>query len=157
MAKSYVKFSTPADVQAKALEAIQAAHNGGGVRKGTNEATKAIERGDAKLVVIAEDIDPEEIVMHLPQICNEKKIAYVYVSEKVKLGKAAGLTVGTAAVAITKPGAGEAAVKEVISKMAGVIPSLEGVKLSEEKPAAKAEAKPAAAKKPAKAPAAKTE
>jgi large subunit ribosomal protein L7Ae len=153
MAKSYVKFSTPAEVQAKALEAVEAARNGGGLRKGTNEATKAIERSDAKLVVVAEDVDPEEIVMHIPQLCNEKKIPYVYVGEKARLGKAAGLSVGTAAVAITKPGAGEAAVKEILSKMAGVIPSLQGLKVEagesekerkeekkEKKPAKKAKA-----------------
>jgi len=117
MAKEYVKFQTPGDVQAKALEAIELAKNSGSVRKGTNEATKAIERGEAKLVVIAEDVDPPEIVMHLPVICAEKKVPYVYVAEKAALGKAAGLGVGTAAVAISKPGAAEAALKEILAKM----------------------------------------
>jgi large subunit ribosomal protein L7Ae len=140
MAKAYVKFSTPADLQSKALEAIEAAKAVGGLRKGTNEATKAIERGEAKLVVIAEDVDPEEIVMHMPMICGEKRVPYLYVSEKVSLGKAAGIGVGTAAVAITKPGSAESSVKEIAQKLSEIAPGA----------APAAAAKPAAAK-PAKA------
>ena len=52
MAKSYVKFETPKDVQSKALEAITVAADTGRIRKGTNEATKAIESGTAALVII---------------------------------------------------------------------------------------------------------
>lgn len=119
MAKSYVKFQTPGDVQKKVLEAVELAKNSGVIRKGTNEATKAIERGEAKLVVIAEDVDPEEIVMHLPVLCAEKKIPYVYVAEKKALGNAAGLGVQSAAIAITKAGAGESVMKEILSKIGG--------------------------------------
>jgi len=148
MAKSYVKFATPADVQAKVLEVVEGARNSGVVRKGTNETTKAIERGDAKLVAIAEDVDPEEIVMHLPGLCEEKKIPFAYVPEKVSLGKAAGLTVGTAAVAVTKAGSAEAALKDVLSKLGAPA----GAEKAEKKEEAKAEAKPEkkAAKKPKK-------
>ncbi len=116
MAKSFVKFETPADVQAKALQLIESAKAANGARKGTNEATKAIERGEAKLVVIAEDVDPEEIVMHLPAICTERNISFLYVASKKDLGSAAGLKVGTAAVAITNPGNAEATLKELVSK-----------------------------------------
>jgi len=141
MAKAYVKFETPGDVQAKALAVVEAAKNGNGVRKGTNETTKAIERGEAKLVVIAGDVDPEEIVMHLPAICEEHKIGYCYVNAKADLGKAAGLGVGTAAVAVTNPGNAEADLKEIISKL----PKAEAKDAAGEE--AKAESKPA---KPAK-------
>lgn len=142
MAKSYVKFATPGDVQAKALEAIEIARNSGSVRKGTNEATKAIERGEAKLVVIAEDVDPEEIVMHLPEICAEKRIPFAYVASKAELGKAAGLGVGTAAIAINNAGANDAALKEVLTKIRGFAAPAEKPK-EEEKPK-----KAPAAKKP---------
>jgi len=120
MAGPHVKFETPADIQKKALEAIEAARASAGVRKGTNECTKAIERGEATLVVIAEDVDPPEIVMHLPQLCAEKKVPYVYVASKVALGKAAGLNVGSSSVAIAKAGsaANEQSVKEIAGKMA---------------------------------------
>ncbi len=135
--KAYVKYETPSDVKQKALEAIELAK--AGLRKGTNEVTKAIERAEARLVVIAEDVDPEEIVMHLPMICAEKKIPYVYVTDKASLGKAAGLAVGTSAVAITKPGAGEALLKEILQKISGMIPGQSDEKkaLEEKKPEVK--------------------
>lgn len=101
MAKSYVKFETPSELQQSILGVIENAHQVGKVSKGTNESTKAIERGTAKLVVIAEDVEPEEIVMHFPGLCADKGIPYAFVSQKTDLGKAAGLKVATAAVAIT--------------------------------------------------------
>ena len=118
MAKSFVKFQTPADAQAKALQVIEAAKAVNACRKGTNEATKAIERGEAKLVIIAEDVDPEEIVMHLPSICTERAIAFLYVASKKDLGNAAGLKVGTAAVAVTAAGNAESTLKELTTKFA---------------------------------------
>ncbi len=101
MAKSYVKFETPAELQEKLLAVIENAQQSGKVSKGTNEATKAIERGSAKLVVIAEDVEPEEIVMHFPGLCSEKGVPYAFVAQKADLGKAAGLKVATAAVAVS--------------------------------------------------------
>jgi len=148
MAKSYVKFQTPADVQAKVLEVVEGARNSGVVRKGTNETTKAIERGDAKLVAIAEDVDPEEIVMHLPGLCEEKKIPFAYVPEKVSLGKAAGLTVGTAAVAVTKAGSAEAALKDILSKLGAPAGAEKAEKKEEAKEAPKEKPEKKAAKKP---------
>ncbi len=140
MAKSYVKFQTPTDVQAKALALIEAAKTAGGLRKGTNEATKAIERGEAKLVAIAEDVDPEEIVMHIPMICAEKRVPYLYISDKVTLGKAAGIGVGTAAIAVTKPGSAESSLKEITQKIAELAPHAAPVQAA---PVEKKAAKPA--------------
>ena len=137
--KAYVKYETPGDVKQKALEAVEMAK--AGLRKGTNETTKAIERGEARLVVIAEDVDPEEIVMHLPLICLEKKAPFVYVATKAALGKAAGLVVGTSAVAITKPGAGEALLKEILQKISGMAPGADAAPKVEKQVAAKAPAK----------------
>ncbi len=117
MAKAYVQYQAPDDVRKKALEAVQSGR--GGLRKGTNETTKAVERGEAKLVVIAEDVDPEEIVMHLPMLCSEKRIPFTYAKDKKTLGEAAGLHVGTAAVAVTKGADDE--VKAISQKIAGLI------------------------------------
>ncbi len=139
MAKSYVKFSTPSNVQAKILAAIETAKNSGGsLRKGTNEVTKAVERGDAKLVVIAEDVDPEEVVMHLPGLCTDKRVPFCYVASKKDLGKAAGISVGSAAIAIASPGNAEVLLKEIFSSLPGAKPDAR-----EAKPQAKADVKPA--------------
>jgi large subunit ribosomal protein L7Ae len=123
MAKSYVKFETPKDVQSKALEAITVAADTGHIRKGANKATKAIESGNATLVIIAEDVDPEEVVMHLPMLCMEKNIAYCYVATKKELGTAAGLPVTCAAVAIEKPGNAAELVKSIAERIAKVAPA----------------------------------
>lgn len=92
------------DLINKVFQALELARNTGKIKKGTNEVTKAIERSQARLVVIAEDVQPKEIIMHLPIICNEKKCPYVYVPSKEELGRTAGINVPTAAVCIIEPG-----------------------------------------------------
>ena len=86
------------------LEIIEISRDTGKIRKGVNEATKAVERGIAKLVAIAEDVDPPEIVMHLQPLCDEKKIPLFKVTSKNELGRAAGLGVSSAAIAVVDAG-----------------------------------------------------
>ncbi|MDH5420102.1 MAG: 50S ribosomal protein L7Ae [Candidatus Bathyarchaeota archaeon] len=109
----YVKFEIPKEVADAAYEALQIANNTGSVRKGTNETTKAVERGLAKLVVIAEDVDPPEVVAHLPILCEEHKIPYIFVPNKRKLGTSAGIDVPAASVCITEVGDAVALIKEI--------------------------------------------
>lgn len=123
MVKSYVKFQVPDEVKRKTLEMLELAKGAGVLRKGTNEVTKAVERSDAKLVVIAEDVDPEEIVMHLPILCAEKNIPYTFVPDKMGLGKAAGLSVPSAAIAVSKAGAGEEVLRGILMKVRELMPS----------------------------------
>jgi len=114
---SYVKFDVPEDLANKVLEAMRKARETGKIRKGTNETTKAVERGQAKLVVIAMDVQPEEIVAHLPLLCDEKKIPYVYVPSKKALGEACGLQVAAASAAIIDPGEAKDLVDEIIKRV----------------------------------------
>lgn len=85
-------------------EIVEVAKKTGKIEKGTNEVTKTIERGTAKLVVIAEDVEPKEITQHLPILCEEKGIPVVRVDSKKKLGVAAGINVPTASIAIIDAG-----------------------------------------------------
>ncbi len=118
MAKAYyVKFETPADLVNPILEAVRVASQSGKVRKGTNEATKAIERGISKLIVIAEDVEPPEVVAHLPIICEEQNAAYAFVPSKQDLGKALGIDVTSAAAAIIDAGDANNIVEEVVSSI----------------------------------------
>ena len=87
-----------------AYEVVEIARKSGKVEKGTNEVTKAIERGTAKFVVIADDVEPKEIIQHLPLLCDEKGIPYTTVDSKKKLGVAVGINVSTASVAIIEAG-----------------------------------------------------
>lgn len=118
MAKAYyIKFETPPELVNPILEAVRVASQSGKVRKGTNEATKAIERGISKLVVIAEDVEPPEVVAHLPIICEEQNAAYAFVPSKQDLGKALGIDVTSAAAAIIDAGDANHIVEEVISSI----------------------------------------
>ena len=113
----YVNFDVPADLQENATEALEIARDTGSVKKGTNETTKAIERGSAELVLIAEDVEPEEIVMHLPELADEKGIPFAYVETQDEIGRAAGLEVGSAAAAIVDGGEAEDQVADVADKV----------------------------------------
>ncbi|MFP3218120.1 MAG: 50S ribosomal protein L7Ae [Acidianus sp.] len=114
---SYVKFEVPQDLVDKALEVLKKAKESGKIKKGTNETTKAVERGQAKLVYIAEDVQPEEIVAHLPGLCEEKKVPYIYIPSKKALGEACGLQVAAASAAIIDPGEAKDALDEVLKKL----------------------------------------
>jgi len=90
--------------QEETYRILEKVRTGNGIiSKGTNETTKVIERGKAKLVVIAEDVSPKEIVMHITPLCNEKNIPVLKVSSKEELGNASGLEVPSASVAVVDP------------------------------------------------------
>jgi len=95
------------------LQAVEAAKATGKIKKGANEVTKAVERGTAKLVVIAKDVTPPEVTMHIPLIAKEKNIPCFEVPSKEELGAAAGLAVGTAAVAIIVEGDAKGIIKDL--------------------------------------------
>lgn len=97
----------------KALEAVELAKNTGKIKKGTNEVTKSIERGTAKLVVYAKDVTPPEVIMHIPLLAKEKGIPCVEVDSKEELGTAAGIGVPTAAIAIIAEGDAKNIIKEL--------------------------------------------
>jgi len=113
----YVKFNVPPELAEKAYKALETARETGRIKKGTNEATKAVERGIAKLVLIAEDVDPPEVVAHLPLLCEEKKVPYVYVPSKKRLGEAAGIEVQAASAVIIEPGEAQSLVNEIIEEV----------------------------------------
>lgn len=92
---------------ASIYEIIEKARKTGKVEKGTNEVTKAIERGTAKLVAYGVDVEPKEIIQHLPILCKEKNIPCVEADKKEKLGISAGINVPCAAVCIIEPGDAE--------------------------------------------------
>ena len=113
----YVRFQTPKDVQDLAYDLVEKARDNGKISKGANEVTKQVERGQAKLVVMAEDVSPEEILAHMPVLCEEKKIPYTYVPSKDELGSAAGLLVSTTAIAITNPGKDKSGIENITKKV----------------------------------------
>jgi len=114
----YIKFQVTKELQDLAYDLVEKARDKGKIGKGANEATKHVERGQAKLVVMAEDVTPEEILAHMPILCEEKKIPYTYVPSKEELGNAAGLGVPTAAIAIVTPGKDKESIDTLVKKIA---------------------------------------
>ncbi len=87
-----------------AYQIIEKAKNTGKIEKGTNEVTKAIERGTAKFVAYASDVEPKEVVQHLPILCKEKGIPCQEVDSKQKLGVSVGLSVSASSVVVIEEG-----------------------------------------------------
>ncbi len=103
---SYIKFKVPDKLKnqlKKALSTIAETRDSK-IRKGMNEVTKSIERVLAKIVIMAEDVSPPEILFHIPLLCEEKGIPYSYLTSKKELGNAARINVSASAIAIENVG-----------------------------------------------------
>lgn len=110
-------ITVPPEVVAEAIKVVERSREGGKVRIGTNEVTKAVERGIAKLVLIATDVNPPEIVAHLPALCAEKGVPVVKGGSKTDLGKAAGIEKSAASIAVLEGGAGKDDLVKVVEKL----------------------------------------
>ncbi len=114
---SFVEWEATAELQKKALEALEIAKDTGRIKKGINETTKSIERGIARLVIVAEDVEPAEVIMYIPGLCDDRKAPYIFVPNKRELGTAAGIERPTAAVAIVVEGKAKDLVSDVVEKI----------------------------------------
>ena len=116
----YVKFQVPTDLVSPIYEALRVAQQSGKVKKGTNEVTKAIERGISKLVIIAEDVEPPEVVAHLPILCEEHGIPYGFVPSRQELGKSLGIDVTSSAAAILDSGDAQHIVDQIVASLSQI-------------------------------------
>ncbi|MFW9970713.1 MAG: ribosomal L7Ae/L30e/S12e/Gadd45 family protein [Candidatus Odinarchaeota archaeon] len=117
---SYVKFKVPDNLKTKIKSTLITISESkdSKIRKGMNEVTKSIERVQAKLVVMAEDVTPPEILFHIPLLCEEKGIPYGYLSTKKELGNTVRINVASSAIAIENAGTGnDGALNDVIKKL----------------------------------------
>lgn len=71
------------------------------LRKGANEATKTLNRGLSEFIVMAADAEPLEILLHLPLLCEDKNVPYVFVRSKQALGRACGVSRPVVACSVT--------------------------------------------------------
>lgn len=112
------KFELSKELLEKQSQLLEKIQKEGKIKIGINEVTKMIERGNAKFVVIAQDVSPPEIVMHLPMICEEKKVPFSYMPSKKELGQKAGVEVGTAAIAVIDEGDNKKELETLAKKIA---------------------------------------
>merc|ERR1712195_385190 len=90
-----------ADLTVALLDLIQQATNYKQTKKGANEATKTLNRGISELIIMSADAEPIEILLHLPLLCEDKNVPYVFVPSKVALGRACGVSRPVIACSIT--------------------------------------------------------
>merc|ERR1711976_35889 len=83
------------------LEIVQQSSNHKQLKKGANEATKTLNRGTSELIIMAADTEPIEILLHLPLLCEDKNVPYVFIPSKQALGRACGLSRSVIACSIT--------------------------------------------------------
>jgi U4/U6 small nuclear ribonucleoprotein SNU13 len=101
------------------LDIVQQASHYRQLKKGANEATKTLNRGMvlstpscairmlispkgiSELIILAADTAPLAILLHLPLLCEDKNVAYVYVPSKTALGRACGVSRAVIAASIT--------------------------------------------------------
>ena len=81
-----------AELTVTILDLVQQASNYKQLKKGANEATKTLNRGISDLIIMAADTEPLEILLHLPLLCEDKNVPYVFVPSKVALGRACGVS-----------------------------------------------------------------
>ncbi|MHA1292138.1 MAG: ribosomal L7Ae/L30e/S12e/Gadd45 family protein [Promethearchaeota archaeon] len=120
---SYIKYTVPDKLKEKIKNALRtfAETRDSKIRKGMNETTKSIERGAAKLVIMAEDVSPPEILFHVPLLCEEKGIAYGYLSSKKELGNSVRINVGSSSISVVNPGTGnENLLEEIITQLESI-------------------------------------
>ncbi|BHF64248.1 hypothetical protein AAHC03_04823 [Spirometra sp. Aus1] len=89
------------ELTTKIIELVKQAASYKQLKKGANEATKALNRGKAEFIVMAADTNPIEIVLHLPLLCEDKNVPYVFISSQQALGRACGVSRPVIAVAVT--------------------------------------------------------
>ena len=90
------------DMTATILDLVQQSANYKQLRKGANEATKTLNRGTTDLIILAADTEPLEIILHLPLLCEDKNVPYVYVPKQSDLGRACGVSRNIVAAVILR-------------------------------------------------------
>ncbi|TGZ57744.1 NHP2-like protein 1 [Temnothorax curvispinosus] len=73
------------------LNLVSQAYSYSQLKKGANESTKSLNRGLSEFIVMAADTQPLEILLHLPLLCEDKNVPYVFVRSKQALGRACGV------------------------------------------------------------------
>ncbi|KAJ1794754.1 RNA binding protein snu13, partial [Coemansia sp. RSA 2399] len=90
-----------ATLSTKILDLVQQASHYKQLKKGANEATKTLNRGISEFIIMAADCEPIEILLHLPLLCEDKNVPYVFVPSKIALGRACGVSRSVVAASVT--------------------------------------------------------
>ncbi|XP_031566694.1 H/ACA ribonucleoprotein complex subunit 2-like protein [Actinia tenebrosa] len=86
----------------KVYKVVKKATKAKSLRRGVKEVVKAIRKGEKGLVILAGDVSPIDVISHIPIMCEDSKLPYVYVPSKVDLG-ASSMTKRPTSIVLIKP------------------------------------------------------
>ena len=96
-----------AKVEKKLLKLVKHGMKDKIIRRGVKETVKALRKDKGGVVIIAADISPIDVLSHLPVLCEEKGVPYIYVKSRAEVGEACKTKRPTSCVMITKPDKGK--------------------------------------------------
>ncbi|KAG7154975.1 H/ACA ribonucleoprotein complex subunit 2-like protein-like [Homarus americanus] len=70
------------------------------LRNGLKDVQTRIRKGETGIVIFAGDVSPIEVMCHLPAVCEEKQLPYIYTPSRQDLGAAMGVKRGSLTVLI---------------------------------------------------------
>mmetsp|Transcript_8519 Transcript_8519/g.13822 ORF Transcript_8519/g.13822 Transcript_8519/m.13822 type:complete len:148 (+) Transcript_8519:87-530(+) len=110
----------------RALKVVKKASKAKKIRRGVKEVQKAVRKKQKGICIIAGDISPIDVISHLPVLCEENDVPYIYVPSKAELGSAGSTKRPTSCVMIV-PGEGkwehDDIYTELKEKIKGVTPN----------------------------------
>ena len=86
------------------------------VHRGVKETVKAVRKGSKGVVVIAADISPIDVLSHLPILCEEKEVPYIYIRSRAELGQACKTKRPTSCVLIVAPKSDDKKLKKAFDR-----------------------------------------
>lgn len=74
-------------LEKKVFKLIKKASKEKGFRRGVKEVIKAVRKGERGVVILAGDVEPLDVMSHVPVLLEDAEVPYVYVKSKLELGK----------------------------------------------------------------------
>ena len=68
----------------KIYKVVKKAADAKALKRGVKEVVKAVRKGDGGLMVIAGDISPIDVISHLPVLCEDSALPYIFIQSKVR-------------------------------------------------------------------------
>ncbi|KAF2848152.1 L30e-like protein [Plenodomus tracheiphilus IPT5] len=108
----------------KILKTVKKSAKSKTLRRGVKEVVKALRKSAASgpsssdltnpsaIVVIAADISPMDVISHIPVLCEDHNVPYIYIKSRAQLGEASATKRPTSVVMIAKDRTGKKGGKE---------------------------------------------
>ena len=75
-------------LRTKILKLVRHLNREKALKRGVKDVVKAIKKGSRGIVVLAADISPVDVISHIPVLCEDAHIPYVFVRSRLELGTA---------------------------------------------------------------------